>query len=175
MRERVQKWQAERETWQAHCILTTIKRSNHSISHYSIPPKVTSITNSGSFETSSPVVLQPVGKNQSWIGSEDTKSFWRWTSQLKKVTHYVYIYIWQAGRGREGKVRDILAKKPVLPTDSGKRTVQQHWWLDQTRSEAKMKLNVIKAYLLSQRIKIKLVYWLKNLCRIFETDRDENF
>ena len=87
VRERVQKWQAERETWQAYCILTTIERSNHSISHYSIPPKVTSITNSGSFETPSPVVLQSVWNNQSWIGSEDTKSFWRWTSQLKKITH----------------------------------------------------------------------------------------
>ena len=78
-------------------------------------------------------------------------------------------------REREGKVRDILAKKPVLPTDNGERTVQQHWWLDQTRSEAKMKLKVIKAYLLSQHINKKLVNGLKNLCRIFETGRDVNF
>ena len=62
-----------------------------------------------------------------------------------------------------------------MPTDNGERPVQQHWWLDQTRSEAKMKLNVIKAYLLSQHIKIKLVDGLKNVCRIFEIERDKNF
>jgi hypothetical protein len=79
-----------------------------------------------------------------------------------KEIYPLSLHLHLTSREREGQVRDILAKKPVLPTDNGERTVQQHWWLDQTRSEAKMNMNVIKAYLLSQQIKIKLVDHLKN-------------